>query len=95
MSQVAFRSPDGVKCDHWDGPNPTNRMIQTRLVVQLANMARLHFAAHPFMRYSVHLSVCETMSNLAIFDHAGGVAPKNYNINKDLELFIRIICRLG
>jgi hypothetical protein len=58
-------------------------------------MARLHLAARPFMRFSVHLTVCGPIFNLAIFDRAGGVVSKDYNINKDLETFIRIIRRLG
>jgi len=47
------------------------------------------------MRYSVHLSVCGAIFNLAIFDRAGGAVSKDYNINKDMETFIRIIRRLG
>ncbi len=47
------------------------------------------------MRFSVHLTVCGPIFNLAIFDRAGGVISKDYNIIKDLEMFIRIIRRLG
>ena len=47
------------------------------------------------MRYSVHLTVCGSIFNLALFDRAGGVVSKDYDINKDLEMFIRIIRRLG
>jgi len=84
-----------VKRDRSDRPNPADGTTLTRLVVQLADMARLHLAARPFMRYSVHLTVCGAIFNLAIFDRAGGVVSKDYNINKDLETFIRIIRRLG
>jgi len=62
---------------------------------QLADMAGLHLAARPFMRFSVHLTVCGPIFNLAIFDRAGGVVSRDYNINKDLETFIRIVRRLG
>ena len=82
-------------CDRSDGPNPANGTTLTGLAAQLADMARLHLAARPFMRYSVHLTVCGSIFNLAIFDRAGGVVSKDYDINKDLEIFIRIIRRLG
>jgi hypothetical protein len=84
-----------VKRDRSDGPNPADGTTLTGLVAQLADMARLHLAARPFMRYSVHLTVCGALFNLAIFDRAGGVVSKDYNINDDLETFIRIIRRLG
>ena len=84
-----------VRCDDLDGPNPADGMTLTGLAAHLADMARLHLAARPFMRYSVHLTICGSTFNLAIFDRAGGVVSKDYNINKDLEMFIRIIRRLG
>jgi len=84
-----------VKCDNSDRPNPADGTALTKLAAKLADMARLHLAARPFMRYSVHLTVCGAIFNLAIFDRAGGVVSKDYNINKDLEIFIRIIRRLG
>jgi len=84
-----------VKRDRSDGPNPADGTTLTRLTAQLADMARLHLAARPFMRYSVHLSICGDRFNLAIFDRAGGVVSKDYDISNDLETFIRIICRLG
>ena len=84
-----------VKRDRSDGPNPADGTTLTGLAAQLADMARLHLAARPFMRYSVHLTVCGSIFNLAIFDRAGGVVSKDYDINKDLEMFIRIIRRLG
>ena len=84
-----------VKRDCSDGPNPADGTTLTRLAVQLADMARLHLAARPFMRYAVHLTVCDSIFNLAIFDRAGGVVSKDYDINKDLEMFVRIIRRLG
>ena len=84
-----------VKRDRSDGPNPADGMTLTRLAAQLADMSRLHHAARPFMRYAVHLTVCDSIFNLAIFDRAGGVVSKEYDITKDLEMFIRIILRLG
>ena len=48
---------------------------------QLDDMVRLHLAARPFMRYSVHLSLCGDISNLAIVDRAGGVVSKEYKYN--------------
>ena len=84
-----------VKRTRSDGPNPADGTTLTGLAAQLADVARLHLAARPFMRYSVHLTVCGFIFNLAIFDRAGGVISKDYNINKDLEMFIRIIRRLG
>ena len=73
-----------VRRDCSDGPNPADGTTLTRLAAQLADMARLHLAARPFMRYAVHLTVCGSIFNLAIFDRAGGVVSKDYDINKDL-----------
>jgi hypothetical protein len=84
-----------VKRDGSAGPNPADGTTLTGLAAQLADMARLHLAARPFMRYSVNLTVCGAIFNLAIFDRAGGVVSKDYNINKDLDTFIRVIRRLG
>ena len=84
-----------VKRTRRHGPNPVDGTALTPVVAQLADMARLHLAARPFIRYAVHLTVCGVIFNLAIFDRAGGVISKEYNINKDLEMFIRIIRRLG
>jgi hypothetical protein len=84
-----------VKRDRAHGPNCTEGKKLNDLVGQLADMARLHLAARPFMRYSVHLSLCGAIFNLAIFDRAGGVVSEDYDINDDLEMFIRIIRRLG
>jgi hypothetical protein len=40
-------------------------------------------------------TVYGSIFNLAIFDRAGGVVSKDYSIIKDLDTFIRVICRLG
>jgi len=48
-----------VKRDGSDRPNPADGTTLTRLVAQFADMARLHLAARPFMRYSVHLTVLQ------------------------------------
>jgi len=84
-----------VKRDRCDGPNPADGTTLSRLAAQLADMARLHLAARPFMRYSVHVTVCGSIFNVALFDRAGGVVSKDYDINTDLDTFIRIIRRLG
>ena len=47
-----------VKRDRSDGPNPADGATLTDLAAQLADMARLHLDARPFMRYSIHLSIC-------------------------------------
>ena len=78
-----------------DKPNPAKGTGLTAMAVQIADMARLHLAARPFMRFSVHLTVCGPIFNLAIFDRAGGVVSKDYHISQDLEMFIRIVRRLG
>ena len=83
-----------VKRTRSDGPNTADGTTLTALAAQLADMARLHLAARSFMRYSVHLTVGGSTFNLAIFESAGGVVSKDYNINKDTEVFIRIIRRL-
>ena len=84
-----------VKHDCWDGPNPADGMTVTRLAAELADMACLHLAACPFMHFSVHLTICGATFNLAMVDRAGGMISKDYNISKDLEMFIHIIRRLG
>ena len=84
-----------VKRVRKDRPNPADGTTLTATAAQLADMARLHLAARPFMRFSVHLTVCGPIVNLGIFDRAGGVISKDYHISKDLETFIRIIRRLG
>ena len=67
----------------------------TGLAAQIAYMARLHLVARPLMQYSVHLTICGALVNLAILDCVGGVISKDYIINEDLETFIHIIPRLG
>jgi Fungal protein kinase len=84
-----------VKVSRAEAPNPSNGQEITRLVAQVADVARLHLAARPFMRYSVHLTICGAVFNLVIFDRAGGVVSRDYNIIKDLQMFVRIIYRLG
>jgi len=84
-----------VRHDCLDGPNPADGTTLTRLATELADVAHLHLAARPFMRYSIHLTVCGSIFNLALFDRAGGVVSKDYNINTNLDTFIRIIRRLG
>ena len=84
-----------VKRVRKDRPNPARGTTLSATAAQLADMARLHLAARPFMRFSVHLTVCGPIFNLAIFDRAGAVVSKDYHISKDLETFIRIIRRLG
>ena len=77
-----------VKRTRSDGPNPADGTTPTGLAARLADMARLHLAA-------VHPTVCGLIFNLAIFGRTGGVVSDDYNVNKDLEGFIRIIRRLG
>ena len=84
-----------VMYDRSGGPNPADGTTLTGLAAQLADTTRIHLAARPFMRYPVHLTVCGSIFNLAIFDRAGGVVSKDYDISKDLNMFIRIIRRLG
>ena len=70
-------------------------LLEVKRDAQFADMPRLHLAAHPFLRSSVHITVCDPIFNLAIFDCAGAVVSKDHNISEDLETFIRIIRRLG
>ena len=45
------------------------------------------------MRYSFHITVCGTFFNICLFDRAGGVVSKDYDLKDgdDFETFIRII----
>lgn len=62
---------------------------------QIADTARLHLATRPFMRYSLHITLCGTIFNICLFDRAGGIVSKDYNLKdkRDFETFIRIIRR--
>jgi hypothetical protein len=62
---------------------------------QVADVARLHLATRPFMRYSLHITICGTIFNICLFDRAGGVVSKDYNLKDgdDFETFVRIIRR--
>ena len=47
------------------------------------------------MRYSLHITVCCHIFNICLFDRAGGVVSKDYDLKKrgDFETFVRIIRR--
>ena len=47
------------------------------------------------MRYSLHITVCGTIYNICLFDRAGGVVSKDYDLKDgdDFETFVRIIRR--
>ena len=62
---------------------------------QIADIARLHLATRPFMRYSLHITLCGTIFNICLFDRAGGVVSTDYDLKnkKDFEIFVRIIRR--
>ena len=47
------------------------------------------------MRYSLHITVCGTIFNICLFDRAGGVISKDYDLKDegDFETFVRIIRR--
>jgi len=73
-----------------EGP-PTVKSI----LRQIADIARLHLATRPFMRYSLHITLCGTIFNICLFDRTGGVVSKDYNLEdeSDFEVFVRIIRR--
>jgi len=47
------------------------------------------------MRYSLHITLCGTVFNVCLFDRAGGVVSKDYDLKdeNDFETFVRIIRR--
>jgi hypothetical protein len=47
------------------------------------------------MRYSLHITLCGTIFNVCLFDRAGGVVSKDYDLKdeNDFETFVRIIRR--
>ena len=47
------------------------------------------------MRYSLHITLCGTIFNICLFDRAGGVVSKDYDLKdeNDFEIFVRIIRR--
>ena len=47
------------------------------------------------MRYSLHVTLCGTIFNICLFDRAGGMVSKDYDLKDkdDLETFVRIIRR--
>jgi hypothetical protein len=70
-------------------------MIVKSILRQIADIARLHLATRPFMRYSLHITVCGTIFNVCLFDRAGGVVSKDYDLKDgdEFEMFVRIIRR--
>ena len=69
--------------------------IVKSILRQIADIAHLHLATRPFMRYSLHITVCGTIFNICLFDQAGGVVSKDYDLKRggDFETFVRIIRR--
>jgi len=65
------------------------------IIRQIADVARLHLATRPFMRYSLHITLCGTIFNSCLFDRAGGVISKDYDLKDegDFKTFVRIIRR--
>ena len=65
------------------------------IVRQNADIARLHLSTRPFMRYSLHITVCGTIFNTCLFDRVGGVVSMDYDLKNgnDFEMFVRIIRR--
>ena len=65
------------------------------IVRQIADIARLHLATRPFMRYSLHITLCGSIFNICLFDRAGGVISKDYDLKDegDFKTFVRIIRR--
>ena len=47
------------------------------------------------MRYSLHITLCGSIFNICLFDRAGGVVSKDYDLKdeNDFETFVRIIRR--
>ncbi len=47
------------------------------------------------MRYSLHITICGTIFNICLFDQAGAVVSKDYDLKDEdnFETFICIICR--
>jgi hypothetical protein len=47
------------------------------------------------MRYSLHITICGTIFNICLFDRAGGVVSKDYDLrdSADFDTFVRIIRR--
>ena len=66
-------------------------------VRQIADIARLHLATRPFMCYSLHITVCGPIFNICLFDRAGGVVSKDYDLRKggDFEKFVLLVRRTG
>ena len=65
------------------------------IVRQIADIARIHLCTCPFLRYSLHITLCGTIFNVFLFDRAGAVISKDYDLkdNDDFETFVRIIRR--
>lgn len=65
------------------------------IVRQIADIARIHPCTRPFLQYSLHITLCGTIFNVFLFDCAGTVISKDYDLkdNDDFETFVRIIRR--
>ena len=92
FGQVTKKPAKVRKGTHQDAGGPPKVKSILR---QIADIARLHLATRPFMRYSLHITVCGTIFNICLFDRAGAVVSKDYGLKDggDFETFVRIIRR--
>ena len=66
-----------------------------KIIIQMADNARILMATRPFLRFCVHIAFCGTNFNLALFDRNGVVISRTYHFETHFGLFIRIIRRLS
>ena len=89
-TKIAGTSSKASQPKSLEGPPRVKSILR-----QIADIARLHLATRPFMLYSLHITICGSIFNVCLFDRAGGVVSRDYNLKdkRDFELFVRIIRR--
>jgi len=88
-NSLAHSSTPGIDQDHDKGGH-----IVKEILGQIGDVARLHLATRPFLRYSLHITLCGTVFNVCLFDRAGAIVSEDYDIIKDLGIFVRLIRRV-
>jgi len=85
-----------VKTSLREGPNPGPRSSTPvrPIVSQCANYARLILAARPFQLYVMCMFVYGSKFSLGWYDRRGVIVSDDYDIDNNLDIFIRVVLQL-
>lgn len=94
MRHVA--APAEVKCSQMDGPISTaHPMNVTATAAQVGDCVRVHLALRPFQLYSYAPVFHGMLFTIMRWDRRGAIISKAYDIEKNFELFVRVVKRLA